>query len=816
MEREGTSAIEFFKEYGNRLPGGYLLYRARGDEEILYANDELIRMFDCHSEEEFFHLTNKSFKGIVSPEEYEEAEETIWTQINSNHYHLDTLSYHINTAEGRRKEIDDFGYYINDPELGEIFSVFLIEAGFRRLASDYDGLTGLMGMRSFLSQNERSREDHIRQNRMLDRWIVFMNISQFKLYNVTYGIEAGDRVLKGVAYILRDVFQTDNIARFADDHFVVCSTSDDVVKRLDEVFQRVLGLDSRFVLRMKAGIYHVTDSRVQVSAACDFAKLACDSIAEDAARFICEYDGSRAEELKLRKYIVDHIEETIEKGWIEVVYQPMVRSLTGAVCGSEALSRWHDPRYGDISPAVFIPVLEQAHVIHLLDSYVAQQACESIREVMDNGDEPMPISINLSRLDFTDTDPVQVVETYVARYDIARDYLCIEITETALMRETVVIRSAMERFQALGYQVWMDDFGSGYSSHNTLKDFNFDEIKIDMMFLTSFTEKSRTILKSIVAMAKSMKILTLAEGVETREQFEFLKQIGCEKVQGYYFGKPMNRVDFRENIDRRGLSVEPRSMRKYYTAVGHVNLMSDRPVALLEHEQGRFYPVFENEPFRRVMYQVGSGSLEESYRRLNDVRSVLHKTYERFIKKVEAQDETMVLMYPDRDKMMRLEAEKIAQFGNRYMLQLSVSYEEEREISKRQKKLDSYLRALSLIYDGAVAIHIKDNYIERILMDGSFESFEKQYQGVRQSFRLFAENFVAGEDRERYLAFTDMTTLAERIQSGGLGYLTGTFSVYDPKSERYLNKEMMTFLAPNTDGNLAFGIMRTVEDPGRL
>ncbi|MFC2662544.1 MAG: EAL domain-containing protein, partial [Eubacterium sp.] len=626
---------------------------------------------------------------------------------------------------------------------------------------------------------------------------------------------AGDRVLKGAAYILRDVFQTDNIARFADDHFVVCFTSDDVVKRLGEVFQRVLGLDSRFVLRMKAGTYHVTDSGIPVSAACDFAKLACDSIADDAAKFICEYDESFSEKLKLKKYIVDHIEEAIKQGWIEVCYQPIVRSLSGAICGAEALSRWHDPEYGNISPAVFIPVLEQAHVIHLLDSYVVKQTCESIREVLDHGDEPMPISINLSRLDFTDTDPVEVTEKNVERYDIPRDCLCIEITETSLMRDTVTIRNAMEHFQALGYQVWMDDFGSGYSSLNTLKDFSFDEIKIDMMFLTSFTEKSRTILKSIVAMAKSMKILTLAEGVETKEQFEFLRQIGCEKVQGYYFGKPMNRADYRKNIDSRGLSVEPRSMRHYYTSIGHVNLMSDRPLALLEHERGSFHPVLENEPFRKIMTQVGSGSLEQYGRRLNDAGSVLHKTYERFIRKVEAQENTMFLLYPYRDAMIRLEAEKVAQFGDRYMLRLSVSSEEEKETSKRQRKLDAYLRALGLIFDGAVAIHLKDDYIERILLDGSYDSFEKKYTGIRQSFRYYAEHFVEAEDRERYLAFVEMSTLAERVQEDGRGYISSIFSIYDMKSGRFTCKRLIAFLAPDTNGEIAFGLMQDVEDLGK-
>ncbi|MGN0361795.1 MAG: EAL domain-containing protein [Bilifractor sp.] len=675
----------------------------------------------------------------------------------------------------------------------------------------YDRLTGLMEMRQFLNRNEDIRDDAIRTGRKLDRWIVFMDISQFKLYNVSFGIEAGDSILKSIAGILQDVFQTDDIARFADDHFVVSIRSDRIEALVREAIKRAANLETRFVLKLRAGLYHITDVKVHTNEACDYAKMACDSIAKDAGKSVCIYDASLGEKLTTYKYIADHITEAINRGWIEIYHQPVIRSLSGDVCGVESLSRWNDPERGFISPAVFIPALEQAHLIHILDTYVVQKACENIREVMDNGDEPLPHSFNLSRFDFTDTDPVAVVEENVARYDIPRDYLCVEITETALMNDTDTIRKGMEQFQKLGYEVWMDDFGSGYSSLNTLKDFSFDEIKIDMMFLSSFTDKSRTILKSIVLMAKSMGIQSLAEGVETKEQFEFLRRIGCEKIQGYYFGKPMKSEDLKTYLSAQGVDIEPRSMRRYYTDIGQINLMSDRPIALLEHDQGRFHLVFENEACQKVMAETGINSMEEVERRLNDRGSVLYGTYERFVRKVEAGNSEQVLIYPDHEKLVRLDAKVAAQFGNRYMLRVLVQYEKERESSRRQQKLDTYLRNLVLIYEGAVAIHLKEDYVERIVANGSYEEFGQRVSGLKRCFQMFAQTLVMPEDRERYLAFTDTTTLAERIKAGGRGYITDSFMILDRKREVYVRKLAIASLAPNTDDSLAFGMMRSIE-----
>lgn len=239
------------------------------------------------------------------------------------------------------------------------------------------------------------------------------------------------------------------------------------------------------------------------------------------------------------KYIADHIDDAIEKGWIKIFYQPVIDVKSISLIAFEALARWADPTYGFLSPIEIIPVLEKNNLIYKLDSFIIKSIGKLIRSELDKGNKVVPISFNLSRADFLTCQPFEVAENCIREFNIERKYLCVEITETIAINSPEVINRATEQFRNAGYEVWMDDFGSGYSSLNALKNFSLDEIKIDMGFLRSFDEKSKIIVSNIVNMAKQLNIRTLTEGVETKEHFDFLNDIGCERVQGYYFSKPL-------------------------------------------------------------------------------------------------------------------------------------------------------------------------------------------------------------------------------------------------------------------------------------
>jgi EAL domain-containing protein (putative c-di-GMP-specific phosphodiesterase class I) len=228
----------------------------------------------------------------------------------------------------------------------------------------------------------------------------------------------------------------------------------------------------------------------------------------------------------------------------------VVWAETGKLCGAEALARWIDPTYGVISPAAFIPVLEEYHQIHKLDMFVMESVCNHIKDANDNNYPRIPVSINFSRLDFELADPVKEVSLCIEKYGLSKNDIHVEITETALSDTDKNLQEAMADFRAKGFSLWLDDFGSGYSGLNVLKDFSFDMMKIDMKFLSKFSENQKTqpILSSIVSLAQKIGMQTLTEGVETEEAREFLRSIGCQRLQGYLFGRPMSKDEFVEKI----------------------------------------------------------------------------------------------------------------------------------------------------------------------------------------------------------------------------------------------------------------------------
>lgn len=403
--------------------------------------------------------------------------------------------------------------------------------------------------------------------------LCYFNIVDFKLYNDRFGFEAGDALLVELAEILKHSFPGALITRMFADQYALLSPEKDCMEALSEAHEAFLCLKISMALDFKVGIYSVS-AKKNIINACDWAKIACDSIKKERESFYRYYDEDLRHLLLRRRFIVDHIMEAMERGDIQVYYQPLIRALSREVCGLEALVRWIDPGFGMLSPSEFIPVLEECHLIHLLDIHVMSEICRNFSEMQKSGEDLIPVSFNLSRMDFELCDIFGELESLVAKYQVPRDMLTMEITESVLNKNPILISKQIKRFHDAGYKVWMDDFGSGYSSLNILKDFDFDLMKIDMLLLKDSSDKSRKIISSIVDMAKKIGIRTLAEGVETEEQLEFLREIGCEKLQGYYIGRPGPYHESIAHCKEQGFRFESPAKRRYNDDLGYVNLLS--------------------------------------------------------------------------------------------------------------------------------------------------------------------------------------------------------------------------------------------------
>ncbi len=410
-----------------------------------------------------------------------------------------------------------------------------------------------------------------------DLCVVHVDVENFKAFNRAYGLPEGDVLLVSMADAIRAEFPNDLTTRSGIDMFDVATRRSDVIERTEHLRKRLADLRRDVALELKIGIAHVTNAGMESRDVMDRAKIACDSIKGKYDKGMRVFDEDLAHAVSMHDHIVKSLDKAIADGYIRPHYQVIVRSFTGRACAMEALSRWEDPVFGMLSPADVIPTLEQHHLIHKHDIHIARCVCADLRSAMDEGLPVVPASINLSRLDFELCDIFSEIEALIHEYAIDRSLIDIEVTESTLDKSNEFFRPQMERFRKAGYEIWMDDFGSGYSSLNLLKDYEFDVLKIDMAFLRGLEQNqhSRQIISSIVDMAKRIGIRTLAEGVETEAQFQFLKTIGCEMIQGYLFSRP---TPASEGLLDNTMGVESASERTYFESVGRVNLLSQQPL----------------------------------------------------------------------------------------------------------------------------------------------------------------------------------------------------------------------------------------------
>jgi EAL domain-containing protein (putative c-di-GMP-specific phosphodiesterase class I) len=291
---------------------------------------------------------------------------------------------------------------------------------------------------------------------------------------------------------------------------------------------------------VRVGVYSTAMEDVPVSTAFDRAKMACDAIRLSDVSGFSLYNSELSDEERRHQYLAENLDKAIEEKWIQAYYQPIVRASDETLCDEEALARWIDPVEGFLSPAHFIPQLEKAGLIYKLDLCILDQVLEKIRSREAAGQPVVPQSINLSRSDFETCDIVQEIRKRVDAAGVPRSMITVEITESIIGSNFDFMREQIARFQELGFPVWMDDFGSGYSSLNVLHSIPFDLIKFDMSFMRKLDEgeRGKIILTEMMRMSSSLRVDTVCEGVETEAQVRFLQEIGCSKLQGYYFGKP--------------------------------------------------------------------------------------------------------------------------------------------------------------------------------------------------------------------------------------------------------------------------------------
>ena len=555
------------------LPGGFFVYDAQ-DDTICFADQNVIALYGCTTYEEFMAFTHGKFRNMVHPKDYHQIQQDIDVQILGGTRRHDYVRYRIVTKQGKVRYVEDFGHLLHSKDGKQYFYVYIVdidkdeffnqksnslaESQVLRSSEGRDRLTGLLNMKSFCAEAQHAYLSTIPRKEP----VVFalFDILNFKVINEERGFERGNELLRGLAHVLSEEFSGDLVGRFANDHFVVCACMDDeemqahVIRIHDAVSNSQDGLH----VEIKAGIYLLEDSCTEASRACDCARMACNMVKRRYDKISEVYDARLYEHLRLQSYVTDTIDNAIEKNYVKVFYQPIVRIETGKICGYEALARWDDPVMGFLPPSRFILTLEDYRMTDKVDCHVIHKVCEDLRDLIDAGEPVVPVSVNLSRLDFDLRDIFSEVEQYLTEYDIPRNLIDIEITESAMNADTKGLVHTIRRFRDAGYRIWVDDFGSGYSALNSLMAYEFEVLKLDLEFLRTFDENPRAgeLIEHIVSVAKRMGAQTLQEGVERPEHLEFLRRIGCTMAQGYLFAKPMPLAESRAFTRNKGLRWE--------------------------------------------------------------------------------------------------------------------------------------------------------------------------------------------------------------------------------------------------------------------
>ena len=496
------------------------------------------------------------------------------------------------------------------------------------------------------------------------------------------------------------------------------------------------------------------------------------------------------------KYILDNFEKALAEKQIIAYFQPEIRTLTGSICGCEALARWILPDGTVIPPAVFVPVLEKYDLIHRLDLAILDRVCDAYLYLQEKNISIVPFSINLSRIDFHHNDIQNDINEILKRRGVPHDAVNIEITESVMLDEPEALKESFKKFHESGYNIYMDDFGSGYSSLNVLKDYHFDVLKIDMRFLSNSGDRSRNILAAIISMSKVINVHALVEGVEKEEDVTFLKSIGCEIFQGYYFAKPLALDDLIDYFFDCPGGVETPEERKYMEAVGRVNFLSSSPLGcsrtsfseaknlcgyvnsvpfgLIEYDGTNAKYLFINDAYIKDLHKLGIKSEKDLEAAINEEERQFHQQFFDFMDMVIESDEVQTIDNVMNCGYFTFKAKRIARCGNRSVVAAMINIYDPHISDNRSDDMQEFSQAVYSTYEIVMMLYPEENRIHKIYSSSGFENLFNS-ESISMGIRYFMENYIHEKDWERFKEFFKSEKFIERMDAEGTTFVGDSF-----------------------------------------
>ena len=504
------------------------------NNECVYANERALKIFN--SSLDSLSGISEDVQGWIKEHDTNNSASLEWsgqTIIDNKTYYFD-----IEYRKLFDKKNEYIGFFLNLIDNTEKHMAFEKE----KYLATHDTLTGLYNKNYFAKKTS----EILNENPDKEWLLICSNIKDFKLVNDLFGLEKGNEVLKMEADLLKAQCGEGSVyGRTGGDKFAICIPKEefkeqdfmDAIQTMGHAFNNDL-----YHLHIYVGVYEITDRNEEVSIMCDKANLAIKTLGENYDKSIAYYSDTIFHDTVAEKQLVGDFDKALAEKQFCMYLQPQVTS-EGKLLGAEALVRWQHPKRGLIFPGDFIEIFERTGLIYRLDRFIWELAVQQLAKWQKDGRDDLYISVNISTKDFYYMDVYETITSLVETYKIIPSTLKLEITETAIMTGTAGELEMIERFRKSGFQVEIDDFGSGYSSFNTLKDMDVDVLKIDMGFLRTTRperlERSMSIINTIISLTKTLGLSVITEGVETKEQIDELTRMGCGIYQGYYFSKPI-------------------------------------------------------------------------------------------------------------------------------------------------------------------------------------------------------------------------------------------------------------------------------------
>ncbi len=627
----------------------------------------------------------------------------------------------------------------------------------------FDELTGIYNRQGFYKYTR----ELLNQNPSIQFCLIYWNIRKFKVINDLFGRETGDKVLIQLAQSLKELVgdATATYGRVERDNFICCVPNEVICQgdwmRLSDITYYVEGTEYHFF--SCCGLYKISNPSLTISNMGDRARVAMETVKDNYMKPYAWYDESMWGAIVEEQRLNSDFKTAIAEKQFKVYYQPICRASDGEVAGMEALVRWEHPERGLISPGMFIPLFEKNGFISILDRYVWNDVCRWQRGRIDQGLEVVPISINVSRVEFYNPLLCEDIYQIVKKYDLPVELIKIEITESAYSDNPERVQEAVKQLHDYGFVVLMDDFGSGYSSLNILKDLPIDILKIDMKFLSDIenNQTAAVILEAIIRMAKWMNLKTVAEGVETRKNWDYLKSVECDLVQGYYFYKPMPEKQAEELFERKTMNVEAlqkddsleledvimdvfgrgnsRESMLFYSMLGGMGIfeMTEDTLEVIQVNRGYYEAIYGDSKKQATEVSVLNKLIMEPERSILMEKCRASKANDRV--------EQVQLHHKREDGQyvwLNVKIRYLGSRGKRSLLYFALDNIDMMKKIEQERYLSNYSEAMLKVFDKVYRLDYDTGYAEVLHTGGKDEMQVRQ----RYYFRNFFERFSKGID----------------------------------------------------------------------